>query len=317
VRAQDGALSRTAVGYRHEALLYAGADDFVERIVPFITDGLAAAEPVLVAAEDTKLDLLRRALAADAERVTLVDMGELGRNPARVIPAWLEFVAGHERQPLRGVGEPIGPDRTADELIECARHEALLNLALAPSTPLWLLCPYDVGSLAPAVIDEARVNHPYLAEAGASSLSAVFCPPDPGAPFASPLSDAPPDADQLVFDLAALRDLRRFVAGRSTAFGLPDDRISDLIVAVNELGTNSVRHGGGFGVVRLWVDGDDVVAEVRDRGVIADPLVGRERPAPGSLGGRGLWLVNQLCDLVQVRSSPAGAVVRVRVRRAA
>jgi anti-sigma regulatory factor (Ser/Thr protein kinase) len=37
-------------------------------------------------------------------------------------------------------------------------------------------------------------------------------------------------------------------------------------------------------------------------------------PEPGQLGGRGLWLANQLCDLVQIRCSPAGATVRLRMR---
>ena len=135
-------------------------------------------------------------------------------------------------------------------------------------------------------------------------------------PLAAPLASAPLDADQLAFDLPSLPALRRFVAMRGTAFGLVGDRISELILAVNELATNSVRHGGGFGLVRLWQDHDEVVAEVRDHGYIDDPLVGRQRPEVEALGGRGLWLVNQLCDLVQVRSTPGGCVVRVRVRGA-
>jgi anti-sigma regulatory factor (Ser/Thr protein kinase) len=260
---------------------------------------------------------LRHALATDAERVTLLDMADVGRNPARVIPAWREFVDQHRQtgRPLRGVGEPIWPERTPDEHVECGRHEALLNLALPAATPLWLLCPYDITTLTPAVIDEARVNHPYLAQAGRSAKSAAFRAPDPGVPFALSLPSAPVDADQFAFDIQSLPALRRFIATRGAAFGLADDRLSDLILAVNELGTNSVRHGGGLGVVRLWQDGPHVVAEVRDHGCIDDPFAGRERPAVDGLGGRGLWLVNQLCDLVQVRSSAAGCVVRVRMRR--
>jgi len=305
-------------GFRHEALLYAGPDDFLDRVVSFITDGLAAAEPVLVAAGDTKLALLRKALGRDAARVEFVDMGDVGRNPARVIPAWRAFVDGQKAggESLRGVGEPVWPERTADELIECERHEALLNLALPPTTPLWLLCPYDTTVLAPAMIDEARVNHPYLAEGGRSGPSTAFRPPDPGVPFALALPPAPADADQLAFDLSTLPALRRFVAARGNELGLHGDRISDLILAVNELGSNSVRHGGGYGVVRLWQERDDVVAEVRDHGCIDYPLAGRERPAVDRLGGRGLWLVNQLCDLVQVRSTAEGCVVRVRMVRA-
>jgi len=34
-------------GFRHEAVLYAGEADFVEQMVPFITEGLARDQPVL------------------------------------------------------------------------------------------------------------------------------------------------------------------------------------------------------------------------------------------------------------------------------
>jgi len=305
------------VGYRHEALLYGGAGDFVDRLVPFIVDGLAADQPVLVAAEATKLELLQRALADHAKRVSFVDMAEVGRNPSRVISAWREFVGRHEpsSRSVRGVGEPVWPSRTSAELVECERHEALLNAAFPAATPLWLVCPYDTTTLPPAVIAEARVNHPYVAEAGASISSPTFRPPDLGVPFAAPLERPPTDSDELPFDLASLAWLRRFVAARGAVLGLRRDRVGDLVLAVNELATNSVRHGGGSGVVGLWQDGGDLVAEVRDQGSIDDAFAGRHRPVLDGVSGRGLWLVNQLCDLVQVRATPRGTVVRIRMAR--
>ena len=41
---------------------------------------------------------------------------------------------------------------------ECQLHEALLNVAFGASTPLWLLCPYDLEALTADVIDEAWVR---------------------------------------------------------------------------------------------------------------------------------------------------------------
>jgi anti-sigma regulatory factor (Ser/Thr protein kinase) len=79
--------------------------------------------------------------------------------------------------------------------------------------------------------------------------------------------------------------------------------------------TNSLRHGGGSGVLRIWEKGSSLVCEVSDAGRIEDPLVGRGKPS-GDLGsGFGLWLANQLCDLVQIRTFSTGSVVRLHVAR--
>ena len=85
-----------------------------------------------------------------------------------------------------------------------------------------------------------------------------------------------------------------------------------LITNVGEVAANSIRHGGGHGTALLWRTDQSVTCELRDAGVIADPLVGLVRPTAGQIGGRGLWFVNNLCDLVEVRSSP-GEGTRVRL----
>ena len=63
----------------------------------------------------------------------------------------------------------------------------------------------------------------------------------------------------------------------------------------------------------MWHDGDELLCEIHDKGTLADPLAGRRRPAPDAAGGHGLWLVNQLCDLVELRSGPAGTTVRMHM----
>ena len=96
--------------------------------------------------------------------------------------------------------------------------------------------------------------------------------------------------------------------------GIDDDATSDFVLSINELAENSVRQASGGGQVRIWNDGEDWVVEVSDDGRLDDPLVGRRRPARAGLGGRGLWLTHQLCDLVQVRSSDRGTTVRAHMR---
>jgi anti-sigma regulatory factor (Ser/Thr protein kinase) len=306
-------------GFRHEALLYAGDDGFLEGTLPWIRDAVAAGEPILVVVSAARIARLRDELGAQAEDVTFADMAQVGTNPARIIPAWREFVdahAGHGRR-LRGIGEPIWPQRSPDELVECQRHEALLNLAFAGAEDFWLLCPYDVDALPPDVIEKAHRSHPTVVAGDETRRSDIYDAVDAvAAPFAEPLSEPPRDADELAFGSGTLAAVRRLVQRRARDAGLSEVSTSDLILAVNEVATNSIRHGGGAGVLRAWLTEDVLIFEVADAGAIADPLAGRERPSSGQSGGHGLWLCNQVCDLVQLRTFTGGSVVRLHTRGA-
>jgi hypothetical protein len=57
------------------------------------------------------------------------------------------------------------------------------------------------------------------------------------------------------------------------------------------------------------------VCEVSDSGRIAKAMVGRHFRSVHAVGGRGIWLVHQLCDLVEVRSGAEGTTVRMSVYR--
>lgn len=96
--------------------------------------------------------------------------------------------------------------------------------------------------------------------------------------------------------------------------GLSATRRADLVMAVNELATNSVRHAGGSGRLGIWREGDALLCEVRDSGQFDWPRLGRRRPPADQVSGRGLWIVDQLCDLVQFRRVPGGSAVRVGMR---
>lgn len=63
----------------------------------------------------------------------------------------------------------------------------------------------------------------------------------------------------------------------------------------------------------MWRDSSAITCEVRDSDRLQSPLVDRERPAPGAAGSRGLWLANQLCDLVQIRTFATGTAVRLHM----
>jgi anti-sigma regulatory factor (Ser/Thr protein kinase) len=302
----------TGEGYRHEAFFYRGDDAFMAGIVPFARSSVEADEPLLAVLAAPKIAALREALGGDDHGVLFADMAEVGTNPARIIPAWQRFLDTHGANGrVRGIGEPIWAQRSAAELVECQRHEGLLNAAFA-DPDFWLLCPYDVEALPHAVIDEARRTHPFVrdgSDAGASDrfagVEALCLPCD------QPLPSPPGHADQRVIDLAALDRVRHVVTGHAVAAGLSDARAADLALAVNELATNTVRHGGGHGTLLIGRAPDAVVCEIRDQGRIDDPLIGRIEPSAAAEGGRGLWMVNQLCELVHIRSFPHGSAVRV------
>ena len=307
--------SHTA-GYRHEALFYDGTDDLLAGLVPFVRDAVAADEPTLVVLGAAKLDALRAALNGEAEQVHFADMAEVGANPARIIPAWQRFLDDHAgaAPAVRGIGEPIWAGRSPAELAECERHEALLNVAFADPR-FWLLCPYDTGTLPSAVLDEARRNHPFVSDGATAARSDRF----PGGealavPFAVALPDPPPEALSTAITRGTLREIRQLVGHFTAAARMDDGPAADLVLTVHELATNSVLHGGGEGSLLLWREPGAVVCEIRDRGRIVEPLAGRVEPAGILEGGRGLWMANQLCDLVQIRSFADGGAVRVHQR---
>jgi anti-sigma regulatory factor (Ser/Thr protein kinase) len=215
---------------------------------------------------------------------------------------------------VRGVGEPIWPGRTGPELVESQYHESLLNLAFGDTRGFRLLCPYDVGRLEPSVLAVAECSHPHIIKGGRDTSSDRYCGLDGvAATFSAPLPDPPPDALRFSLSGNRLADLRTIVLEQATRAGLGHARTAELVLAVNEVLTNSLRHGRGRGTLSVWREQDRLIYEVCDSGRITSPLAGRRRPSLDGEGGRGLWLANQVCDLVQIRSSSAGSAVRLHM----
>ncbi len=303
--------------FRHDALLYSGWPDFLAGTVPFIRAGVAASEPVLVVESMEKINMLRTALGEEAEMVLFADMAQVGANPARIIPAWQGFVDRHgsAASRLRGIGEPIWKGRSADELVECQRHEALLNAAFESGRPWWLLCPYNSAELPLEVIYEAEHSHQFIHAADDVQESEDFAA---GSVLRPPLNSTLPDPRapitwQMRFERADLAILRGRVFRDAQGAGLSSLRARGIALALNEVASNSVVHGGGGGVVRMWNETDRLICEIRDHGSFNLPLVDRQRPGSDASASRGLWTANQLCDLVQIRSDDGGTIVRLHM----
>ena len=304
--------------FHHEALFYADEDEFLAGIGAFVRDGLESDEPILVTLGAPKAEALRSELGAELERVCFADMATVGTNPARILSACRTFVYKHRGlcRRLRAVGEAVSNERSPVELVECQRDESLLNLAFADLPGFRLLCPYDTSALGEDVLAEARRSHPFLTSNGAERESTEYRGLDEARPpIGEPLPEPPKQLESWVFQAGTLPGLRRFLFRRAQAAGFSTEMAEDLVLAVNEVAANSVIHGGGGGILRVWPDGDALVCEVADKGSFDDPLAGFEPPRLNQIEGCGLWLANQLCDLVQVRSFASGSAVRLHKRR--
>ena len=306
----DDALIHAAMFYRDRRQLRATVQEFVR-------DGVASGEPVLAVLPRANLELLDDSLTAPGSDVHRVDMNDAGRNPSCLLGMLEEWLADHAGRGGRArvISEPMWPGRSYAESTECLRHEALVNLVLADA-PVSVLCPYDAEHLDADVLTGAEMTHPQLIDDAGPRGSIIYGDPIelasganwPQAEPAGPVSEHAFDGD--------LYALRHALAGDPLVADLDHRRRDDLVLAVNEAATNAVRHGDGACRTRVWRDGDRVVTEVHTATRIADPLAGRRRPGTDAVGGRGLWLINQVCDLVELRSGAEGTSLRLHVQGA-
>ncbi|MFD0885081.1 anti-sigma factor RsbA family regulatory protein [Streptosporangium algeriense] len=303
----------------HPALFYRGDREYLQATLPFIRGGLAAGEPVAVAVPERNLRLLRTWLGPQASSVCFLDMTREGRNPGRIIPAVLRaFADPHEGRRVRILGEPVWPGRSVTEYPACLQHEALVNLAF-PGRAVTIMCPYDADALEPGVVRDAETTHPVLLDGSGLRVSDAYAPerairdanrvlPDPERAEALDFG-GPRNGER--FGVRELARAREFAVGHAARAGLRGERLGDLRMIAGELVANSLDHGGGRGVLRVWAEGGQVVMDVRDAGHITDPLVGRRPVDARRRGACGLLVTNLLSDLVRVHTGEGGTTVRV------
>jgi hypothetical protein len=300
-------------GYRHEAVYYKGECEFLDLVVPFVRDGVDAGQPVMVAAVRARLTALRAELGPAADAVEFVDISRLASNPARIVPAWRDFLTRHAADgPVRGVGEPIWAGRRPVEIEECQLNESLLNLAIAPGTPFWLLCPYDRKALDAAVIDEAARSHPVIVEPrtyrGSTTYGGAYHAAEL---FGRELSPPGEPVRHLMVDRAAGHHVADWVRRWAEASGVPRRRAAGVAAAVRSVAQTTEAYLGSGQVLQLWQQGTDLVCQLHDPTPISDPMIGRRPPGQDSSRGRALLAAHEVCDLVQVRSNALGTTVRL------
>jgi anti-sigma regulatory factor (Ser/Thr protein kinase) len=309
----EGAGGAAPERFHHAAFLYRTPDEFTTVVLDFIEAGVGADEAVLVAAAGPCLQQLRARLNDLGKLLTWADAVGAGTNPRGITAAIRSFADEHRGRPVRCVQEPAWYSRSGGELREAIRHEGLLNLVLA-GRPVTMLCAYDLRRDA-GTLNCVERTHPVVIQEGrrrpsGSYVAEAVIP----AECDEPLSPPPRGAVVLSYryDQAAVR---RLTTEHARQAGLSPDRAGDLVIAVGELTGNTLAHTRGPGTLTIWVARGEIICQVEDTGQISDPLVGTHRPDPAAYErGAGLWVVNQLCDLVQMRTGPGGTTFRVHMR---
>lgn len=304
-----GDLVHTAIFPGSEAHMAAALGAFVEA-------GLAAGDPVMVNLAGPTTAALAAALGGAGTAVTWTDADAWAAHPGRRLRAIHEEVTARLRggaRAVRFVGEC--PLRTCPSALvdEWLRMDVALNETLA-GLPVTMACVYDTTALAPGAAADVRATHPHLG-LPAEPNGAFVAPGDHLAARRPPGLAVPAGAAQVAGRVTPATG-RRFLQQALDGVDLAGSACVDLQVVLSELVANAWQAGATSVVVSCWWDGSQVAVQVDDDGCgLWDPLAGYRCPALDAPGGRGLWIIRQLADTVEVLPNPAGTSVRVGVLR--
>jgi len=306
--------ARDQVGNFHEAGFYRSDGDFLKLIVPFVTDGIAADEPVVIGYDRRKCDLLRAELPRP-DVVTFIEDASLYASPARAIEAYRQQF---ERHVAAGAGQiriagDVPHEGNGGRFAGWDRYESAVN-AVWQDYPVWSRCLYDATTVSDEVRDVVERTHRRLVTpdggASASPRYQEVTEFEHLPATADPLEATPPTIEltnvSLKRIMRAVSDLAR---GRISATAL-----DELPFAVSEAVINAELYGRPPTTVRVWAGEDRIVVHVHDRGPgPANGLAGLVPVADSQTGaGLGLWLSHQLAEVDIALIATDGFTVRLR-----
>lgn len=306
---------------RHTAGFYTSDDDLLRQLIPVVRAGLERGDPVAVSVRPTTEDHLYDRLGNQPGMILLDGPDGADTSSGQTIAARrarelreLTATAGQVTAVTEHWSRLDGADGSFWTELDAAANVALADL------PIQLTCFFPEMPLHLEILDGARRNHPTLLVDGEPRHNPTFRSPREvlaARPAPAPVLLGPPDM-RLTFGAWQLNEVRETVERALITSGYGRTRAEDIVLAVNEVATNAVEHGGGEAQLCVWLgtaDGGtagDLVCEIHDSGALRDPLPGLQAPHPSDPRGRGVWIARQLCDSLHIWADQAGTHVRMR-----
>lgn len=296
-------------GLLHEGCIFGGDEELLERCVPFVEEGIALSQPVVLFTTEATRRVLLGELGPYWDRLAgVIASDDAWRGGHRTLLFWdqlfAELTAGGRA--CRVVAEPAwlaGAEGREWHRFESAVNDFYVDL------PCWSLCIHDRRRLPAEVLAEVPRTHPVICDGGRPRPSASYLAPADYVPaHEPPWTPVPPEVVAAAVTCAS--EGRAAVSPTVLGLGL-DERLDDVLVAVTEIVVNSLE-AGGRPAVAAWGTPEGAVVEVTDEaGGGIDPLAGYRPPGFVEESGRGLWLARALADDTAVRSGPGGSAVRM------
>jgi anti-sigma regulatory factor (Ser/Thr protein kinase) len=299
--------------FRHELVLHTGTEELVELMIPFVRDGAAAGDEILVVGEP---DFVDHMLAAVPEVHGIQAVPELSRArfPGRDLHRFQQSLSRLDTAEscVRVVNQM--PTMTEHQWHEWRRYEAAANYVLAPYR-VWGTCAYDTDLLDEAMLEDLTASHAQVHTVDGRRSSERFTDLDEHIDDYLDLPAHPIEATvpQLSLDDPSVPSARRAVQNLATAVGLAPAAIQAAMLAVTETVTNGSRHGRAPVALRAWTEGSRLTVSVTDAGPGPHPLVGLRPVSPDSPSGRGMWILHQLLSDLNHRKHRDGYTVRFSV----
>ncbi|HUF32343.1 MAG TPA: anti-sigma factor RsbA family regulatory protein [Acidimicrobiales bacterium] len=308
---------RSSCSFEHQAFIYDSDDDYLVAFVPLLETARGAGDDVRAVVPRRNAELLRSGLGGSLDDIEVVDAAAWYEHPVSTIAGYEAILDGLPPGTRAFVIGEVEFGSTEAEWVAWTRYEAALNAVLGRHNAT-VVCPYDSRTLPATVVEDARRTHPYLLTTTATRRSDAYVEPEILFRLLPPITSVPdtePDVDLVVE--ADPRPARHAFAAAAARSGMADGRIHELVLALNEVLTNALVHGGGTARLRVWAPrGDELTCVVDDQGKgVDDVLLGYAGPPEGSAGGYGVWVARRLFERCELQSSPTGGLTVVLATR--